>query len=184
LFKDSVSDPSISASSYVNRDDCVEYDSEGEPDFEEDVKKIDKDVFPVIGTNEYLKFKDKSQIRDDAEVQLYGVDKSAFVAPSLTPTNDSELDTTVTPSSFLPPNETVSIISTIILTKYGNTYEIKSINFQNSEFIVGESSLSSSVQIQENKTNRPRFQILILFQYLISRIVNCTKINLWVQLII
>ena len=121
MFKDSVSDPSISASSYVNRDDCVEYDSEGEPDFEEDVKKIDKDVFPVIGTNEYLKFKDKSQIRDDAEVQLYGVDKSAFVAPSLTPTNDSELDTTVTPSSFLPPNEIDSVTSTFRIKQTGRT---------------------------------------------------------------
>ena len=54
VFDDSVSDPSISVSSNTNGDDCVEYDTEGELDFERDVKTRDEDVFPVIGRDGYL----------------------------------------------------------------------------------------------------------------------------------
>ena len=50
-----------------------------------------------------MKFKDESQIRIDDEFQFYGVDKSALDAPLLIRTDESELDTIVTPSSFIPP---------------------------------------------------------------------------------
>ena len=50
MYEDSVSEPSISVSSTPNGDDCVEYDTEGESDFEGEFKKKDEDVFPVIGT--------------------------------------------------------------------------------------------------------------------------------------
>ena len=88
VFNDSSSDPSISVSSDNSRDDCVEYDTEGESDFEGDVKTRDEDIFPVIGRDGYLQFKEKSQINIDDEVQMYGVYKSSLVAPLLTPTND------------------------------------------------------------------------------------------------
>jgi prefoldin subunit 5 len=151
VFDDSVSEPSISVSSTPNGDDYVEYDTEGESDFEGEFKKTDEDVFPVIGTDGYLKFKDKSQLTLDDEVQLFGVDKSALEAPLLTPTNESDPDETVTPSSFIPPIETVSIISTIRVKQSGKTSVIKSLDFDNSEFVVGESSSSLSDQVQDEK---------------------------------
>ena len=55
---------------------------------------------------------------------------------------------TVTPSSFKPLNETVSVISTIKAEHTGRTSNIKSIDFENSDFVAGESSSSSFDQIQ------------------------------------
>ena len=78
-------------------------------------------------------------------MQLYGIDKSALEAPLLTPTKESNIDEIVTPFSFKPPIETVSVISTIRVKQSGQTSVIKSLDFDNSEFVVGETLSSSSV---------------------------------------
>ena len=117
LSAESFSDLSNSPSSDSNKYDCsssqIEYDFEGESDFDGEVKKRDEDEFPMIGSDRYLEFKDKSQIKLDDAVQLFGVDKSALDAPLLIPMTDNEPDTPISPSSFLPPNETVSVISSV-----------------------------------------------------------------------
>ena len=55
-----------------NKDDCssypFEYDSAGETYFEGEVKKRGEDVFSVIGSDGYLKFKYKSQLKYDDSV--------------------------------------------------------------------------------------------------------------------
>ena len=123
----------------------------GESDFEGEFKTKDEDVFPVIGSDGYLQFKDKSQIKIDDVVQMYGVDKSALEAPILTPTKESGIDDTVTLSSVKHPIETVSVISTIRVKHSGKTSNIKSIDFDNSKFVVDESSKSSFDQIQNKQ---------------------------------
>ena len=82
---------------------------------------------------------------------MYGVDKSAVEAPLLTPTNESEVDETVTPFFIIPPIETVSVISTIRVKQSGKTSAIKSLDFDNSEFVVGETSSSLSDHVQDEK---------------------------------
>ena len=73
---------------------------------------------------------------------MYGVDKSTLGAPLLTPTKESDIDDTVTPSSFKPPIKAVSVISTIRVKHSGKTSNIKSIDFDKSKFVVGETSSS------------------------------------------
>ena len=85
---------------------------------------------------------------------MYGVDKSALGAPLLTPTKESDIDYTVSPSSFKPPIENVSIISTIKVKHSRKTSNIKSVDFDNSKFVVGETSSSSSVQVQNEKKRK------------------------------
>ena len=113
-----------------------EYVSEGESDFEGDFKKRDEDIVHVIGSDGYMTFKDKSQLKDDDKIQVYGVDKSAPVAPLLTLLNNCEPDNTVTPILLFPSNETVSKISNIRVRKSGNLSDygiLKSCSFGSTE---------------------------------------------------
>ena len=143
MSSDTALDSSTSTFSDSNKDNYssypFEYDSEGESVFDGEVKKRDEGVFSVIGSDGYLKFKDKPQLRDDDKVQVFGLNESAPIAPLLTPSNDIEPDNIVTPSSFLCSNETVFVIFTIRVKQTGNTSKIKSTDFENNEFLFGKS---------------------------------------------
>ena len=70
----------------------------------------------------------------------------------MTPTKESDIHEIVTPSSFKPPIETVSVISTIRVKQSGKTSTIRLLDFDKSEFVVGKTSSSPSVQVQNEQT--------------------------------